>query len=179
MSCDPTDLVIPRPRGYPSRSAAVVIHPGAAAASRRWPAERFVAVAAALHRAGHEVVVTGDSDEIALARSMVAPAGLPESAVLAGRLGLLGLVALVSDCRLLISGDTGVAHIATATETPSVVLFGPTPPSRRGPRGDGRHIALWVGNEGDPHADRPDPGLLQIPVRMVLDACHSLLGAGV
>jgi ADP-heptose:LPS heptosyltransferase len=82
---------------------------------------------------------------------------------------------LIADCRLLICGDTGIGHIATATGTPSVLLFGPTPPSRWGPRGTGRHIAIWAGDKGDPHADRPHSGLLLLTVSRVLDATQSLL----
>jgi ADP-heptose:LPS heptosyltransferase len=175
IACDPTDLTIPRPRGYPDRSGVVVIHPGAAFAARRWPPDRFAAVAAALHHAGHEVVITGDSNEIDLARSVASQAGFPQSRVLAGTLGLLGLVALISDCRLLICGDTGVGHIATATGAPSVLLFGPTPPNRWGPRGTGPHVAVWAGDKGDPHADRPHSGLLLITVPRVLEASRSLL----
>ena len=175
MRCDPEDLTIPRPPGYPDRSEVVVIHPGAAYPARRWPAERFAAVAAALHDAGHEVVITGDGGEVDLAHSVAHGAGLPQSCVLAGTLELLGLVALIADCRLLICGDTGVGHIATATGTPSVLLFGPTPPNRWGPRGVGPHIAMWAGDKGDPHADRPHSGLLLITVPRVLDATHSLL----
>ena len=175
IPCDPEDLGIPRPRGFPDRSGLVVIHPGAAAPARRWPAERFAALAAALRDAGHQLVITGSSDEIDLARSVARAAGLPESSVLAGTLGLLGMVALIGDCRLLICGDTGVGHIATATGTPSVVLFGPTPPARWGPRGPGPHIALWAGDQGDPHADRPHRGLMLITVSRVLEATQSLL----
>ncbi|HEX2285296.1 MAG TPA: glycosyltransferase family 9 protein [Mycobacterium sp.] len=175
IACDPTDLAIPRPLGYPDRSSVVVIHPGAAYPARRWPADRFAAVAAALHRAGHDVVITGDHNEIDLARSVADQAGLPESCVLAGTLGLLELVALISDCRLLICGDTGVGHIATATGTPSVLLFGPTPPNRWGPRGPGPHIAVWAGDKGDPHGDRPHRGLLLITVSRVLEASQGLL----
>jgi ADP-heptose:LPS heptosyltransferase len=153
----------------------VVIHPGAAYPARRWPPERFAAVAAALHRGGHEVVITGDSNEIDLARSVASGAGLPQSHVLAGTLGLLGLVALISDCRLLICGDTGVGHIATATGAPSVLLFGPTPPNRWGPRGRGPHVALWAGDKGDPHADQPHSGLLLITVPRVVEATRTLL----
>jgi ADP-heptose:LPS heptosyltransferase len=175
IPCDPDDLGIRRPQGYPDRSGVVVIHPGAAYPARRWPPERFAAVAAALHDAGHEVVVTGDRNEIDLARSVANEAGLPQSAVLAGTLGLLGLVALVTDCRLLICGDTGVGHIATATGAPSVLLFGPTPPNQWGPRGLGPHIAMWAGDKGDPHADRPHRGLLLLTVPRVLDATQTLL----
>jgi ADP-heptose:LPS heptosyltransferase len=175
IRCDPEDLSIPRPRGYPDRSGVVVIHPGAAYPARRWPPERFAAVAAALHNAGNEVVITGDRNEVDLARSVASAAGLPQSCVLAGTLGLLGLVALINDCRLLICGDTGVGHIATAIGAPSVLLFGPTPPNRWGPRGSGPHIAMWAGDKGDPHADRPHSGLLLITVPRVLEATQTLL----
>jgi ADP-heptose:LPS heptosyltransferase len=178
IACDAKDLAIARPRGFPDRSGLVVIHPGAAAAARRWPAERFAAVAAALHRGGHDVVITGACNERDLARSVAQKAGLAESAVLAGTLGLLGLVALICDCRLLICGDTGVGHIATATGAPSVLLFGPTPPNRWGPRGSGPHIAVWAGDKGDPHADRPHSGLLLITASRVLDATQRLLRDG-
>jgi ADP-heptose:LPS heptosyltransferase len=152
-----------------------LLHPGATTAARRWPVDRFATVAAALRADGYEVVVTGDSNEIDLARSLADQAGLPESAVLAGSLGLLGLVALISDCRLLICGDTGVGHIATATGTPSVLLFGPTPPKLWGPRGPGAHVALWAGDRGDPHADEPHRGLLLITPRRVLEAVEDVL----
>ncbi|WP_197374205.1 glycosyltransferase family 9 protein [Mycolicibacterium baixiangningiae] len=169
------DLTIPRPNGYPDRAGVVVVHPGAAFPARRWPPERFAAVAAALHADGHEVVITGDSHELDLARTVAAEAGLPGGAVLAGTFGLLGLVALISDCRLLVCGDTGVGHIATATGAPSVLMFGPTPPSRWGPRGTGPHVALWSGGEGDPHGEHPDPGLLRLTVSDVLEAVDALL----
>lgn len=175
ITCDPEDLLIARPSGYPDRSGLVVIHPGAASAARRWPAQRFAEVAAELRDSGHQVVVTGDSDELELARTVARGAGLDESAVLAGSLGLLGMVALISDCRLLICGDTGVGHIATATGTPSVLLFGPTPPHRWGPRGPGLHTALWAGDVGDPHADQPHSGLLLITVSRVLAAVDGVL----
>jgi ADP-heptose:LPS heptosyltransferase len=175
IACDPEDLTIPRPPGHPDRSGVVVIHPGAAYPARRWPPERFAAVAAALRDAGHDVVITGDSNEIELAHAVASGAGLPPTCVLAGTLGLLELVALIADCQLLICGDTGVGHIATATGTPSVLLFGPTPPNRWGPRGPGPHIAVWAGDKGDPHGDKPHSGLLLITVPRVLDATQSLL----
>lgn len=175
IPCHADDLEIARPHGYPDRTGVVVIHPGAASEARRWPAERFAAVAAALHDAGHEVVVTGDCNELDLARSVARQAGLPDTSVLAGTVGLLGMVALLSDCRMLICNDTGVGHIATATGAPSVLLFGPTPPDLWGPRAGGPHVALWAGDTGDPHADRPDPGLLRLTVPQVLDAVDALL----
>jgi hypothetical protein len=56
-----------------------------------------------------------------------------------------------------------------------VTLFGPVSPRLWGPPADRpRHRALWAGREGDPHADRPDPGLLRLGTPDVVDALASL-----
>lgn len=175
IDCRADDLLLDRPEGYPHTSDAVIIHPGAAAAARRWPAERFAAVARTLSEQGMRVVVSGSPAEHDLVADVTRAAGLPPSAMWCSP-DLLALVALVSDARLLICGDTGVGHLATATGTPSVLLFGPTPPQQWGPRRAGDHIALWAGDRGDPHADRPDSGLLLITVARVLNAAQAALG---
>ncbi len=175
IACRTDELGIRRPPGYPRRDGVVVVHPGAAAPARRWPPERFAAVAAALSRAGHRVVVTGSAAERSLAEVVAAHAGLRSSSVLAGELDLLGMVALISDARLLVCGDTGIGHVATATGTASVLLFGPTPPAHWGPRGPGPHVAIWAGDRGDPHADRPDAGLLLITPARVIAAAGDVL----
>ncbi|MDD4866737.1 MAG: glycosyltransferase family 9 protein [Mycobacterium sp.] len=176
IPCDPSDVLLPRPTAvHFGEPGAVVIHPGASAAARRWPAERFAAVAAALRDDGHDIVVTGSVAEFALAHGIARAANLPRSAVAAGTLDLIALTALVADSRLVISGDTGVAHLAAATGTPSVVLFGPTSPERWGPRGPAPHVPLWSGHVGDPHADTPDQGLVTIAVATVLQAGRRLL----
>ncbi|MDP8936461.1 MAG: glycosyltransferase family 9 protein, partial [Actinomycetota bacterium] len=100
-------------------------------------------------------------------------------AVLAGRTDVLELAAAVAAAARVVCGDTGMAHLATALGTPSVVLFGPTPPHRWGPPPERpRHRVLWTGRTGDPHGARPDPGLLQIPVAAVLDALGHLDAGG-
>jgi ADP-heptose:LPS heptosyltransferase len=175
IACSADDLDVERPPRDPVLRDAVVIHPGAAAPSRRWPADRFATVAAELAGEGYDVVVTGSRAERDLAQQVADSAGLPESAVLAGELDLLDLVTLVADARLLVCGDTGVAHVATATGTESVLLFGPTPPSRWGPRRLERHHVLWAGDVGDPHADHPDPGLLSLSTAEVLDTVRTAL----
>jgi ADP-heptose:LPS heptosyltransferase len=120
---------------------------------------------------GRTVVVTGGPGEEGLAAAVAAQAGLPTSAVLAGRTDLLGLAAVVAAADVVLCGDTGVAHLATALGTSSVVLFGPVPPAQWGPPPQRRrHVALWAGRLGDPHAAEPDPGLLQITVDDVLAA---------
>ncbi|GAA4221035.1 ADP-heptose:LPS heptosyltransferase [Streptosporangium album] len=156
------------------RSAPVVVHPGAAAPARRWPPERFALLAVALRQAGHEVVITGSAGERALAERVASLACLPEASVLAGRTGLGELAALVARARLVVCGDTGVARLATAFATPSVVLFGPVSPALWGPS-HGPHVALWAGRSGDPRGNLPDEGLLEIGVREVLGAVVDLL----
>jgi hypothetical protein len=81
----------------------------------------------------------------------------------------------VAGAGAVVSGDTGIAHLAVAYGTPSVTLFGPVPPSRWGPPAHPRHRALWhPGPPGDPHARTPDPALLRIGPDEVLDALGRL-----
>lgn len=177
IAADPADFRLASPGAGPgavASGAPVVIHPGAASPARRWPAVRWAAVAAEIRASGKQVLVTGTEDEIELASSVIRMAGLPPTSMLAGRTGLTALAALVDGACLVLCGDTGTAHLATAFATPSVVLFGPTPPSLWGPPEDGPHISLWKGETGDPHAESPDPGLLRITVDEVLAAINRL-----
>jgi ADP-heptose:LPS heptosyltransferase len=158
---------------------AIVIHPGAAWGSRRWPVDRYAALARRLHARGAQVVVTGGAGEAAAAAAVVGAAGLPGQALLAGRTTMPELAGLVAHARLVVSADTGVAHLATAYGTPSVVLFGPVPPAEWGPpAGAPQHVAIWhgarwgAGHRGEPFSDRPDPGLTSITVGEVLSAAR-------
>ncbi len=188
--CSRGDLVLPalarrRGEGAPS----VVLHPGAASASRRWPVERWSEVAERLVGSGHRVLVTGTPAEGPLCAAVSARAGEDWC----GRLDLPGLADVVARAALLVCGDTGVAHLATASRTPSVLLFGPTPPSRWGPAIDAdRHAVLWPAatpgdaeaggggdvDQGDPHAEALDPTLARTTVDDVLTAASALLATG-
>lgn len=167
-ACGPEDLRLepPVPRGD-----LVVVHPGAASGSRRWPVERWAEVVTRLTAAGERVAVTGTAQEARLA-AVLAGAGAED---LSGRLTLTDLARTVAGARLLLSGDTGVAHLATAFGTPSVLLFGPTPPQRWGPRIDPElHTVLWRPRDGDPagdpHGDEVDVRLARITPDDVLTA---------
>jgi ADP-heptose:LPS heptosyltransferase len=177
IACDPgdLDLAVPRARVAGRARGATVIHPGAASGARRWPPERFAAVARSERSAGRRVVVTGSAEEVRLAREVAAAAGLDPDAVLAGETDLGGLAAVVAVAGRVVCGDTGVAHLATALRTPSVVLFGPTSPGEWGPPPDRPwHRPLWAGRHGDPHATAPDAGLLEISTGDVRAALESL-----
>jgi ADP-heptose:LPS heptosyltransferase len=178
IPADRRALGLPRPdRRVPETwTGATLIHPGAASAARRWPAERFAAVARREADQGHTVLVTGGPHEAPLAHRVARLAGLPSSVVVAGATDLLDLAALVASAGRVVCGDTGVAHLASAYATPSVVLFGPVPPARWGPPAFPRHGVLWAGTTGDPHGDHPDPGLLQIGVPDVLGELDRLRG---
>ncbi|MER6814335.1 glycosyltransferase family 9 protein [Spirillospora sp. NPDC000708] len=175
FDADPDDLDLAPPAIPSPAPGAVVVHPGAAFAARRWPAERFAAVAAALRAGGERVVVTGGPGEGPLAHRVMELARLDLRDDLAGRTRLPQLAALVAGARLVVCGDTGVAHLATAFRTPSVLLFGPTPPARWGPPDRAEHRVLWAGRSGDPHGGEPHPGLLEISADEAVEAAGKAL----
>ncbi|MBO0872689.1 MAG: glycosyltransferase family 9 protein [Pseudonocardia sp.] len=168
IAADESDFRLPAPGVPAAPERAIVVHPGAAYGAKRWPVERFAKVAAAYRAGGHSVVITGSAGERELAERLARLTG-PGPEVLAGRTGLVGLAALVASARLVVSGDTGVAHLAFAYGTPSVTLYGPVEPWRWAPPPGGPHRAPHGLNpRGDPFADDPDPALLEVSVAEVL-----------
>jgi ADP-heptose:LPS heptosyltransferase len=157
----PPDVTVPAGR--------TVIHCGAKSAARRWPAPRFIRVAAALRELGHDVVITGGPDEQHLAQHIA-----DQADVATARAITLGdFIALIAHARLLISGDTGAAHVATNYATPSVIMFGPVSPTVWGPPADPRHQVLWHGDgTGNPHGVKLDPALSRITADEVLAAAE-------
>lgn len=182
IEADPTDVGIPQPPTPSQAPGAVVVHPGADAGARRWPPERFAAVARELRTSGHRVVVTAGAGEAVTALRVAAEAGLPADAVLGGAkdVPFEQLTALVAHARCVIVGDTGLAHLATALGTPSVVLFGPVAPRLWGPPPTARHRVLWhpdgddSARPGDAHGHRPDERLLRITPGEVVAAVRDL-----
>lgn len=164
----PVWSILPPPA--PVMPGATVLHPGAAAGSRRWPVERWVAVAGALAAGGHRLVVTGTPAEQSIVDAVADPVGAEK----ATQLEVERLFGLVAAAVLVVSGDTGLAHVASAFGTPSVVLFGPLSPALWGPPDRARHQTLWPAPDpsyrGDPHGSAPDPVLLRISADDVLAA---------
>lgn len=112
--------------------AFALINPGAAWPNKRWPADRFGAVAAAL-RARHglaSVVSWGRGEEDLAQRVVSASKG---AAIAAPPTGIGDLVAIARGATLAVSGDTGPLHLAGAAGTPIVAVFGPTDAARNGP----------------------------------------------
>ena len=175
IDADSGDFGLDLPPVRTDRPAATVLHPGAAYGSRLWPEERFAAVAAELAQAGHQVVFTGSAAERERAARIASLAGLGEDFVLAGRQSLSAFAALIAASRLVVSADTGAAHLATAYRRPSVVLFGPASPDHWGPP-PGPHTVLTKAElrRGDTFAVDPDPALLGVEVHEVLAAVRGL-----
>ncbi|MGC5019597.1 glycosyltransferase family 9 protein [Micromonospora sp. DT47] len=180
VPADRADLALRRPAPGWMPAGGTVVHPGTKIPEKRWPVERFAALARELTGRGHRVVVTGSADERELAGRVAAGAGLPGTAVLAGGTDLGELAALVSGARLVVSGDTGVGHLATGYGVPSVLLFGPVPPSRWGPPADRpRHRVLWAGDRYRPASSRigTHPTLAALSVDEVLAAVDEVAEA--
>ncbi|MGO4230071.1 glycosyltransferase family 9 protein [Arthrobacter sp. YAF34] len=175
IDADPQDLHLSAPVVPTTQPGATIVHVGAAYGSRLWPAERFAEVSGRLRQAGHTVVFTGSETERGRALEVAAAAGIQADAVLAGRQLLREFAALIADARLVISADTGAAHLASAYGRPSVVLFGPVTPAEWGPP-PGPHIVLTKAElrRGDAFARDPDPALLGVAVHDVLDAVRDL-----
>ena len=120
-----------RRRLPPDRGFALV-NAGAAWPNKRWPPDRFGELSAFIADAcGLTPVVLWGPGEEALVDAVVAASS--GTAVRAPATGLADLVALARASSLVVSGDTGPLHIATAVGTPTVSLFGPTDPERNGP----------------------------------------------
>lgn len=172
-SSDPDDLDLARPPIRTPHPEATIVHAGAASEARRWPIERWIRLIDRLIARGHRIVLTGTVAEAPLTSTIASavrerPGAAPPITDLAGRTDIEELAALTAVARLVVSGDTGIAHLATAYRRPSVTLFGPTPPSLWGPPRRHRHRPIWHGQRGDPHGSHPDPGLLEITVDEVL-----------
>jgi ADP-heptose:LPS heptosyltransferase len=152
-------------------TGSTVIHVGSASQSRRWPAERWAAVAEAVTAVGHSVVVTGSEAERPLAETVARSAGLSPGRNLCGATDILELAAIIQHARLVLSTDTGISHLATAFRCRSVTLFGAVTPAQWGPpAGYELNISLWKGGHGEAYADLVDAGLLGISVSDVLEA---------
>ncbi len=103
----------------------VAMAPGAAHATKRWPQEYWVELIRRITPTGADVALLGGPGDEELAAGIANLAGA-NVASLAGTLGLQETGAVVRRAEVLISGDTGVMHMATGVGTPVVALFGPT-----------------------------------------------------
>jgi ADP-heptose:LPS heptosyltransferase len=127
--------------GIGADTPLVVMHVSAGNPFRRWPVDRFAAVAARLVQddPSRVVVLTsgpseaGAADEAAREAQQQLPSGLASRIARCGEFDLAELRALVGRAALYIGGDSGPLHIAGTTRAPVVGLYGPTLPVRSAP----------------------------------------------
>jgi heptosyltransferase-2 len=160
---------------------AVALAPGARWATKRWPAERFAAVADALAAQGVRIVLAGgpgDRDAFAAFRAAVRCRVEADLSFLP----LDALAAALARVQLLIACDSGPVHLATAVGTPVLALFGPTSVARWGPPPPGRAIALGLrcapcsNHGGEVCPERHHRCLADLTPEAVVAAAREMLG---
>ena len=151
----------------------VLLIPGAGWGAKRWPAERYAELATYLRDAGYSVVVNAGPGEESLAGEVVT---LSNSAATVLRSSISELIAVTRRAALVIGGDTGPLHLASALGRPVVGIFGPTDPARNGPFG-GRFRVLRHPESRRDHTRHaaPEAGLLTITPASVMAAAMELL----
>ncbi len=112
--------------GIDATSKWCVLHPGATASSRRYPATRYAMVAQMLEQRGFRVVITGSASEEHLIEQVTH--ACKHSVRAAGLFDLEHLGALIAEAQVLITNNTGPAHIAASVGTPVVDLYALTNP---------------------------------------------------
>jgi heptosyltransferase-1 len=159
----------------PEAQPLVLLHPGAGWGAKRWPAERYGALAAALKARGYTVVVNCAPGEETLAMDVARSSGGAAREIVTD---MAELIAMTRRCALVIGGDTGPAHLACALGKPVVGIYGPTDPARNGPWGVPFRVLRHPESRRD-HARRsaPEAGLLTIEPEEVLAAVDELLGS--
>ena len=171
--------------GLPPRGAFALINPGGNNPAKRWPADRFAAVADHLATEhGLVALVNGSPGEAEVVEDVVRLADVRTVALhhLGGGLG--SLKALVRRSRIMVSNDTGPRHIAAAMGVPVVTLFGPTDPRWTTiPTRPGAGERVLVADPTLPEEmvadDHPERCRVdRIRLQDVLGACDALLGDG-
>lgn len=163
------DEILPRA----ARQPAVLVNPGAGWGAKRWPVERYAAVAQGLIERGLRILVNAGPGEEPLAEVIASKTG---GAATPLACSLAQLIALTRRVSLAVAGDTGPLHLACALGRPVVGIYGPTDPSRNGPFGT-RFKVLRSPESRRDHTrhENPEAGLLTIQPGDVLRAADALL----
>ena len=156
----------------------LVFHPGSARAEKFWEPDRWAALIAFATEQGLTCVVTGGNSPLEKAHIAQIKAHARQAFVdLSGRLDLLSLAALIKRARLITTVDSAPVHLAAATQTPQVVLFGPTNPLHWRPR-FAPAIILQAGQRLPLTEFSPDQKgvpMNQISTEQVIDGMKALL----
>jgi heptosyltransferase-2 len=117
-----------REHGLRPGAPLVLLCPGSInSRAKRWPAERYAAVADHFAKAGASVALIGSPAELEVSNE-VSRHTMNKPIVLTGQTSVAQATAIISVADVLITNDTGPAHIGSAVGTPTLVVFGPTNP---------------------------------------------------
>jgi heptosyltransferase II len=120
--------------GVDATTPLIALAPGSVWATKRWPSYQDLAAVIARdpNLTAHVVVVLGAAGDAPLAAAIqhaVAAVGGPRVVDATGRLSLLASAALLARAQLLVTNDSAPLHLASAMDTPTVAVFGPTVPA--------------------------------------------------
>src|SRR5262249_22429555 len=125
--------------GWDSRAPLVALAPGAAyGGAKRWPPERFAALARALADDGVTTVLVGTAADASGGREIERGLGRVRALNLIGSTDLPTLAGVFVHCRTLVTNDSGAMHLAAAVGVRVTAVFGPTDERATGPRGEVR-----------------------------------------
>lgn len=114
--------------GVSEADAVVAICPGSInSRAKRWPAERFAALADRLIESKRQVLLIGSRDELDVTEEVMRRMQRRPVA-LTGKTSLDQITAVLDRADLIVTNDTGPAHIGAALGRPTIVIFGPTNP---------------------------------------------------
>lgn len=137
----------------------VCVHPGSRGSWRQWPPEYFAALADMAADLGKKVVLTGTIDEMPIAEQ-TASLMKHQSVIAAGNTTLGSAGVLIRDAFALISNCTGVSHIASAVNTPGIIISMDGEPERWGPLNNDILITLdW---SAEPHFAKAERALKEL-----------------
>jgi heptosyltransferase-2 len=120
--------VLLQENGFGIGGPLVLLCPGSVnSRAKRWPAERYAALGDRFIESGANVVLIGSPGELEVSQE-VCKHSQRQPMVLTGKTTLAEVSALISLADMLITNDTGPAHISAALHTPTLVIFGPTNP---------------------------------------------------
>jgi heptosyltransferase-1 len=152
---------------------SALINPGAGWGAKRWPVDRYAAVARGLLQRGFRVLVNGGPGEEPLLESI---SQQTNGAVTLLTGNLSQLIAVTRRVAIAVAGDTGPLHLACALGRPVVGIYGPTDPSRNGPFGTRFRVLRSPQSRRDhTRHEAPEAGLLTITAEDVLKAADELL----
>jgi heptosyltransferase I len=118
----------------------IAVQPGARWETKRWPTASFAATTqTAVDRFGGSAIILGGKDEVSAAEE-TADRLRATVRVLAGQTSLRILAAILEQCDVLLTNDTGPMHLAAAVGTPTTAVFTCTSPHRAGPFGSGHRV---------------------------------------